>query len=100
MISYLIQFLQTTTTTTSPATDENSKDINKHKPVSAAVYITKEDVATLLLPWSVSRLMRMTSAASSTNHAESKHGDDEIDAAIKMLKEERLALRCVKYVYA
>lgn len=85
VISYLIQFLQTTTTTTttSPAANENSKDINKHKPVSAAVYITKEDVATLLLPWSVSRLMRMTSAASSasTNDAESelKHGDDEID---------------------
>eukprot|EP00985_Skeletonema_marinoi_P013726 scaffold6849_cov157-Skeletonema_marinoi.AAC.13 len=73
VISYLILFLQKDTTTTAAV---NGKD--EQQASLSAMYITKEDVATLLLPWSVGRLMRL--AASSTSNDDDNSPDvDALD---------------------
>ncbi|KAK1738990.1 unhealthy ribosome biogenesis protein 2-like protein [Skeletonema marinoi] len=71
VISYLILFLQKDTTTTAAV---NGKD--EQQTSLAAMYITKEDVATLLLPWSVGRLMRLAAASSSNDD----NSTDDVDA--------------------
>ena len=58
VISYLIQFLQKNT-----ASSVNDGHYEQQQSLPAAISITKEDVATLLLPWSVSRLMRLTATS-------------------------------------
>ena len=81
VISYLIRFLQKNTTT-AVVDDEHAKDQQQQQQQQylAGMYITKEDVATLLLPWSVSRLMRLAAAAS-TNNGNTTNTGDELDAA-------------------
>ncbi|KAL7499531.1 hypothetical protein ACHAWT_009067 [Skeletonema menzelii] len=72
VISYLIQVLQKNTT----AVDDEHGTCTS----LAGMYITKEDVATLLLPWSVSRLMRLAAAASANDENSTNNTGDELDA--------------------
>jgi len=69
-ISYLVNFI------------ENDKkecvSLDDKKTTTIAIDITKEDVATLLLPWSIAFLMRKISSTNGTDNGDSCMNNDEL----------------------